>query len=140
MARRLRRCGLVVLLAGSLAVAGCGGGDPLVYEVPSPYADAPIPESSVTPPAAADGASSTATPTPTPTETPASGTGATGSTGTSGTTPSSSSTGTESTGTAGGGAAAPADGGDSATNDTTPPAGSNAQKFEDFCAQNPGAC
>jgi hypothetical protein len=29
---------------------------------------------------------------------------------------------------------------DSPSNDTQPPDGSNAQQFEDFCAQNPGAC
>ena len=29
---------------------------------------------------------------------------------------------------------------DSATNDQPPPAGSDAQQFEDFCAENPGAC
>jgi hypothetical protein len=29
---------------------------------------------------------------------------------------------------------------DTEHNDTPPPAGSPAQRFEDFCAQNPGAC
>jgi hypothetical protein len=29
---------------------------------------------------------------------------------------------------------------DSPQNDTAPPPGSEAQKFEDFCTQNPGAC
>jgi hypothetical protein len=29
---------------------------------------------------------------------------------------------------------------DTKTNDTPPPAGSPAQRFEDFCAQNAGAC
>ena len=51
-----------------------------------------------------------------------------------------SSAGTNSAGTgASGGASAPSQQ-DSASNDTAPPAGSGAQQFEDFCAQNPGAC
>ena len=29
---------------------------------------------------------------------------------------------------------------DSPTNDTPPPAGSEAEQFENFCAENPGAC
>jgi hypothetical protein len=29
---------------------------------------------------------------------------------------------------------------DTKTNDTPPPSGSPAQRFENFCAQNPGAC
>ena len=29
---------------------------------------------------------------------------------------------------------------DSPDNDTPPPAGSEAEQFEDFCAENPGAC
>jgi hypothetical protein len=37
----------------------------------------------------------------------------------------------------GGSQAPPAD---TKSNDTPPPAGSPAQRFEDFCAQNPGAC
>ena len=41
---------------------------------------------------------------------------------------------------AGGGAAAPEVAPDGPVNDTPPPAGSNAERFEDFCAQNPGAC
>ena len=41
---------------------------------------------------------------------------------------------------AGGGAAAPEVAPDGPANDTPPPAGSNAERFEDFCAQNPGAC
>jgi len=46
---------------------------------------------------------------------------------------------TGTTGTDSGGASAPAQD-DSASNDTAPPAGSDAEQFEDFCAQNPGAC
>jgi hypothetical protein len=40
----------------------------------------------------------------------------------------------------GGGTAAPEPQADGPTNDTPPPEGSNAEQFEDFCAQNPGAC
>ena len=38
-----------------------------------------------------------------------------------------------------GGATAPGSQ-DTANSDSPPPAGSDAQQFEDFCAQNPGAC
>ena len=38
-----------------------------------------------------------------------------------------------------GGAEAPSTD-DSATTDQAPPAGSDAEQFEDFCAENPGAC
>jgi len=34
----------------------------------------------------------------------------------------------------------PAPAPDSPTNDTPPPAGSEAEQFENFCAENPGAC
>ena len=34
----------------------------------------------------------------------------------------------------------PAETPDSPENDTPPPAGSEAEQFEDFCAENPGAC
>ena len=50
--------------------------------------------------------------------------------------------GTDSSGTtdSGGGTAAP-DQSDAPTADTAPPEpGSDAQQFEDFCSQNPGAC
>jgi hypothetical protein len=40
----------------------------------------------------------------------------------------------------GGGAVAPDAEADGPTNDTEPPAGSEPEQFEDFCAQNPGAC
>ena len=39
-----------------------------------------------------------------------------------------------------GGTAAPEAEADGPTNDTAPPADSEAEQFEDFCAQNPGAC
>jgi hypothetical protein len=40
----------------------------------------------------------------------------------------------------GAGAPAPETTPDSPTNDTPPPAGSPAERFEDFCNENPGAC
>jgi hypothetical protein len=113
-----------LLLAATLAA--CGGGQASVQQVPGPPValDEPGnpaelgPAATATPTATVSSTSSTsttqATPTPTATATPS--TGSTGSTG----------TGTQ-TGSTG--------------NDTQPPpAGSDAQKFEDFCAQNPGAC
>jgi hypothetical protein len=147
---RPSRFAIAALVAGLLAVAGCGGATVTAPEVPTPYSDAPIPSSPDAPPAVGASGSATATPTPTPTATATTGaTGSTGITPTSASAPTSTSTGT-STGTggtsttspasSGGGAAAPASGTDSQSNDTPPPAGSNAQKFEDFCAQNPGAC
>jgi hypothetical protein len=133
---------VAALLALTLAAAGCGGADPGVIEVPGDPATATIPDSPLAPAASSgDGASAdaTPTPTPTPTETPTAGTtGSTGTTGSSGTTAASGTT--PAAGTDGGGSAAPADGTDGPANDTPPPAGSDAQKFEDFCAQNPGAC
>jgi hypothetical protein len=119
----------------ALAAAGCGGGEPLAPEVPGPPAEVKVPQAAQSPgdAAAANGqgsASGTATPTPTPTPTGTSGTsGATA-------TPTPTVTGTGQ----GGGAAAPNTTADSPSNDTPPPDGSNAQQFEDFCAQNPGAC
>ena len=85
--------------------------------------------------------SGSATPTPTPTATAESGT----------TAPSrpvrptrrpraGTDTGTDdAAGTDSGGTTAPAQE-DSPAEDTPPPAGSDAEQFEDFCAQNPGAC
>jgi hypothetical protein len=131
---------VAALLALTLAAAGCGGADPGVVEVPGDPATATIPDSPLAPAAGSgDGASADATPTPTPTGTPApDASGSTGTTGSSGTTAASGTT--PAAGTDGGGSEAPADGADGPANDTPPPAGSDAQKFEDFCAQNPGAC
>jgi hypothetical protein len=134
--RRITALSIIGLLA--LVAAGCGGGEPLAPQVPGPPAEVKVPQAAQAPgdAAAANGqgsASGTATPTPTPT-----GTGTSGTSGTSGATatPTPAGTGTGQ----GGGAAAPDTTADSPTNDTQPPSGSNAQQFEDFCAQNPGAC
>jgi hypothetical protein len=82
-------------------------------------------------------------PTPTPSATAEPGDTTAPSDQSGSTTAPSTDSGATDTGTApstdSGGATAPAQE-DSAANDTAPPAGSEAQQFEDFCAQNPGAC
>jgi hypothetical protein len=123
-----------IIAAGvlALAAAGCGSGDSLAPEVPGPPADVVLPEATVAPTSddenadSADQDSSTDEGTTDDTTAPED-TGATGDTGT--TTPDTS-----------GGTTAPEAEPDSPTNDTPPPADSEAQQFEDFCDQNPGAC
>jgi hypothetical protein len=127
---RVRLAAPIVVLM--LTVAGCGGSKVSVQEVPGDPVSLTVPGGAALAPQATATATGTATPTPTATTT---GTGTT--TGQAPTDQTSASTGT---GTSGGGTAAPADGTDSATNDQPPPAGAPAQDFEDFCAQNPGAC
>ncbi len=127
----------VLALAG---FTGCGGSTLDYEEVPGPPAEVAIPDSGSV---SDSSASSDATPTPTPTATaePGSTTAPDDQSGSTGAAPSAT-TDTGATGTTGtdsGGASAPAQD-DSASNDTAPPAGSDAQEFEDFCAQNPGAC
>jgi hypothetical protein len=128
-----------IIAAGLLIIgaAGCGGGDDLAPEVPGPPADVALPEATVAP-AADENADSgdntddtsstddeaTTDQSTTPEDT---GTGTTDDTGA--TTPDAS-----------GGTTAPDAEADSPTNDTPPPADSEAEQFEDFCAQNPGAC
>jgi hypothetical protein len=126
-----------LITAGLIAIAlgGCGGGDEIAPEVPGPPADVVLPEGTVAAAPAEDedaattdedaAADETATPDGTTEETapPADETGGT-------TTPE----------TTEGGTAAPEAAPDSPDNDTAPPAGSEAEQFEDFCAQNPGAC
>ena len=124
-----------IIAAGLLALAGagCGSGDSLAPEVPGPPADVVLPQSTVAPASgdanagsgdqdssADEGTTDEGTTTP-------DDTGSTGDTGT--TTPDTS-----------GGTTAPDAEADSPTNDTPPPDDSEAQQFEDFCQQNPGAC
>jgi hypothetical protein len=130
------------LTAGLLALlaAGCGGDDQLAPEVPGPPADVVIPESADAPTSAAtngddDSADGTADET-TDDDGTTDGSGET--TTPEETTPSTDQGTVPETGE--GGTAAPDAEADSPTNDTEPPAGSNAEQFEDFCAQNPGAC
>ena len=129
---------LLCTVALAAGIAGCGGGEIDYEEVPGPPVEVSIPSETVE---AGDSADADATATPTPTPEPGSTTAPSDQSGDTGAAPSTG-TGTASTGTDGtdsGGATAPAEE-DSAANDTAPPAGSEAQQFEDFCAQNPGAC
>ena len=128
------------LAAGLLALAGagCGGDDSLAPEVPGPPADVVLPESTVAPAADEDAdadATTDADATPDEDATTEDGTAA----------PEETAAPTDDTGAAApeteeGGTAAPEADADSPTNDTPPPEGSEAEQFEDFCAQNPGAC
>ena len=123
-----------IIAAGilALAAAGCGSDDSLAPEVPGPPADVVLPESTVAPTAdenaddTADEDASTDDSTTDESTTPED-TGTTPDTGA--TTPDTS-----------GGTTAPDAEADSPTNDTPPPEDSEAEQFEDFCAQNPGAC
>jgi hypothetical protein len=135
---------LFCTVAFAVGVAGCGGSELDYQEVPGPPTEVAIPSETVE---AGGSAGADATPTPTATPEPGSTTAPSDQSGATGTAPSTG-TGTASTGDTGttgtsgtdsGGATAPAQE-DSATNDSAPPAGSEAQQFEDFCAQNPGAC
>ena len=151
---RAARTAIALLSAAVLAAGavGCGGSDTSYEEVPGPPASVPIPSDSTALEAGAGADSDAdadpdATPTETPTATPDGGTAApddqSGSTGT----PDTAGAGTDTTGGAtddtdtadSGGSTAP-DQADSPTTDATPEPGSDAQQFEDFCSQNPGAC
>ena len=134
---------LLCSFAFAAGVAGCGGSKSDYQEVPGPPVEMAIPSETVEAGGNA-GANADATPTPTATAVPGGTTapedqsGATGTAPSTGTGTATAGTGTD-TGSDSGGATAPAQE-DSASNDTAPPAGSEAQQFEDFCAQNPGAC
>jgi hypothetical protein len=129
-----------MLLALALApvLAGCGGADVELEEVPGPPATVPVPSSPDEAPSAATPSGDEAqgegeaTPTPEGEETPAPEE--------SGSAPEAQPDTASGTTEEGGGAAAPEAAPDSPENDQAPPAGSDAEQFEDFCAQNPGAC
>jgi len=136
-----------LLAAGllALAVTGCGGGEPLAPQVPGEPAEVRIPEAAE-PPGGAD-PESTADPATGEEDTGTTDEGATTDGTTDGTTaaPETTTPPVDETGEApvpddGGGATAPEAVPDGPANDTPPPAGSDAEQFEDFCAQNPGAC
>jgi hypothetical protein len=152
---------IAVLAAGLLALgaAGCGDNDDLAPEVPGPPADIVIPESAEAPTDAANqdqtttddtggatsddtgGATTDDTGGATTDDTGGATTDDTGTTAPEEATPAPDETGTTTTPDAStGGTAAPDGEADGPTNDTPPPEGSDAQEFEDFCAQNPGAC
>jgi hypothetical protein len=126
---------LTAILASAVLVlaAGCGGGDDVAPEVPGPPADFAVPEATVEAPADEDATATDedATTDDSATDEP---------TGTTEETAPSTDTGAAAPDTSGGGTAAPEEPADGPTNDTAPPEGSEAEQFEDFCAQNPGAC
>jgi hypothetical protein len=126
-----------IIAAGLLALAGCGGGDSLAPEVPGPPADVVLPESTVAP-AADEDADATDEDSTTDEGTTDEGTTDEGTTPED--TGATGDTGAAAPDTSGGGTAAPDAEADSPTNDTPPPEDSEAEQFEDFCAQNPGAC
>jgi hypothetical protein len=133
--RRLTAFVITGVLA--LTAAGCGS-EELAPQVPGPPAEVKVPQSSQAPAdaAAASGQGSNDSSTSSSdssTSTDSSNDSGTGATATP--------TATAGSGTTqGGGAAAPDTTADGPGNDTPPQDGSNAQQFEDFCAQNPGAC
>jgi hypothetical protein len=160
----LRAIALVfAVLLVLFGIGSCGGEDTLAPETPGEPASMPIPESPE-PPGGGDSADEEQEPTDesaapeedsTTTEPGATEPGATEPGATE---PGATEEGTtteppvDETGEAappetaaapdesGGGATAPPTEADGPTNDTAPPAGSDAEQFEDFCAQNPGAC
>ena len=133
-ARRLipgdRRLPVALLVVLGLGISGCGGSQVEYQEVPGDPAEITLPDR--TPAAADDAAEDDAaaeeTPTPAPTETPAAegATGATTEEGAADETAAAEET--------------PAATEDSATTDEPPVPGSDAERFEDFCEQNAGAC
>jgi hypothetical protein len=133
----MRALALVIAMLLGLAAVGCGGDDSLAPQVPGEPATAPIPEAAETPGSEDSGTDDQngggdgeETPTPTATAEPDGTTGSTEA-------PPETAAAPEDTG---GGTTAPETETDGPTNDTAPPAGSDAEQFEDFCAQNPGAC
>jgi hypothetical protein len=129
MRRRLRLAATFIALA--LTVAACGGSQVAVQEVPGGAVDLGVPGGG-----AALNPAATATATPGATATPtATTTGAAATTGSTTSTQSASTT----TSTANGGTQAPPSTSTGAAT-ATPAPGSPSQQYEDFCAQNPGAC
>jgi hypothetical protein len=128
MHRRLRLAALFIALA--LTVAACGGSTVTVQEVPGGAVDLSVPGGG-----AALNPAATATPGATATATPTATTTGASSTGTTSTPDQSAST----TGATNGGTQAPSTSSTGAAT-ATPAPGSPSQQYEDFCAQNPGAC
>ena len=135
---RAARTATTLLCTAALAAgaAGCGGSEVEYEEVPGPPVEVAVPSETVE---SAAGGDATPTPTPTATAEPGADTAPSDQSGSTTEPSTGSGTSTGPAGTDSGGATAPAEE-DSAANDTAPPAGSEAQQFEDFCAQNPGAC
>ena len=144
----MRRRRLTALLAAgllALAMIGCGGGEEIAPQVPGEPADVRIPEAAE-PPGGTDPDAAAEETTGEDTGTTDDSTTEEGTT--DGTTPAPETeepaAPVDPAGAAvpdeGGGTAAPEAAPDGPANDTPPPAGSDAEQFEDFCAQNPGAC
>jgi hypothetical protein len=134
--RRSTRTSLMALLVAVLAFAatGCGGSEVASEEVPGPPAALTVPsDTDLGGSKAADNAASGAN---------GNGTSSADSgSADSGAATDPTATPTPSADTSGGTAAPEATAApDTATNDTPPAAGSPPQQFEDFCAQNAGAC
>jgi hypothetical protein len=142
----MRVSALLVAVFLLVLAAGCGGSDELAPQTPGEPASMPIPEAPEPPggsspdateddPATPEDESATdpdaaATEDPEATAPPADETGAVEP-------PPETAAAPEE---AEGGATAPPADADGPANDTAPPPGSDAEQFEDFCAQNPGAC
>jgi hypothetical protein len=122
----------VPIIALTLAVTACGGSKVAYEPVPGDPVDLAVPGTG-------DALAPAATPTPTTSATPTPDADAAQATPTPDAGNGAATTQTAPETDNGGGATTP-DTGDSATNDQPPPAGSDAQQFEDFCAENPGAC
>jgi len=119
---------VALLLSALLGLSACGGQEIQADEVPGPPADLPLPQGE---PPAAEG---TEAPTPTPTPTPEAG--ATEEGGAS----AAPAPQPDAAADAGAAAGEPATEADAPGNDQPPPAGSEAERFEEFCSANPGAC
>jgi cytoskeletal protein RodZ len=132
--RRPLRIPLFLIAVLTLAVAGCGGGKVTADEVPGGPPTLTVPSD--------DSAGGSATQTASNSSSSKSGTSNDGNS-TSTQSGSAEATPTATPNSTGGSTAAtpvPTTAPDTATNDQQPPAGSDAQKFEDFCKQNAGAC
>jgi hypothetical protein len=141
----MRAIALLIAVLLLAVIAGCGGSDELAPQTPGEPASMPIPEAAEPPGGSTADEPTDETGTPeedataepdatddgTTTEPPATDPGAAVEP------PPETAAAPED---AGGGTTAPPTEADGPTNDTAPPPGSDAEQFEDFCAQNPGAC